>query len=278
MILSKQMFLLLRLFGQYWQFVFKVLWATDKSQTGHNCGSPHTVWQGCCRLTPPTKVPLKHVTWVGNNDNTEQFFCPQTLEIYNHEAASPALAYRPVGRGGPHFWWNIFNATHTQNSLPATSVQNQKSINSITFSFQNELNYWWCEGHLRLSGGHCWEREEQPNYSLLTLTLLTWTIWWAPTNASKWQLGFNSAFKGLTICHWNWVPCVLYNGHPLLCMLLAVNFTWYVIFSTSHCMSTEVIFQCQWGLTLSAILKFNVHLLITFFGGVQTSKSTDTLK
>jgi hypothetical protein len=31
----------------------------------------------------------------------------------------------------------------------------------------------------------------------LTLTLLTWRIWRASTNASKWQMGFNSAFKGL---------------------------------------------------------------------------------
>jgi hypothetical protein len=32
---------------------------------------------------------------------------------------------------------------------------------------------------------------------LLTPILLTWTIWRAPTNASKWRMGFNSAFKGL---------------------------------------------------------------------------------
>ena len=31
----------------------------------------------------------------------------------------------------------------------------------------------------------------------LTLILLTWRIWWAPINASKWQMGFNSMFKGL---------------------------------------------------------------------------------
>ena len=31
----------------------------------------------------------------------------------------------------------------------------------------------------------------------LTLILLTWRIWWAPNNASSWQMGFNSAFKGL---------------------------------------------------------------------------------
>ena len=35
----------------------------------------------------------------------------------------------------------------------------------------------------------------------LTLTLLTWTIWRAPTNARKWRMGFNSAFKGLIIWH-----------------------------------------------------------------------------
>jgi len=32
----------------------------------------------------------------------------------------------------------------------------------------------------------------------LTLILLTWEIWWAPNNASKWQMRFNSAFKALT--------------------------------------------------------------------------------
>jgi len=25
----------------------------------------------------------------------------------------------------------------------------------------------------------------------LTLNLLTWRIWWAPNNASRWQMGFN---------------------------------------------------------------------------------------
>ena len=34
----------------------------------------------------------------------------------------------------------------------------------------------------------------------LTLTLLKWKIWWAPNNISRWQMGFNSAFK------WLWSP------------------------------------------------------------------------
>jgi hypothetical protein len=32
---------------------------------------------------------------------------------------------------------------------------------------------------------------------LLTLILLTWRIWWAPNNTSKWQMRFNSACKGI---------------------------------------------------------------------------------
>ena len=37
------------------------------------------------------------------------------------------------------------------------------------------------------------------NIPLLTLILLTWRIGWVPNNASKWQMGFNLAFKGLKI-------------------------------------------------------------------------------
>ena len=33
--------------------------------------------------------------------------------------------------------------------------------------------------------------------SSLTIILLTWRKWWAPNNASRWQMGFNSAFEGL---------------------------------------------------------------------------------
>ena len=33
--------------------------------------------------------------------------------------------------------------------------------------------------------------------TLLTLILLTWRIGWATNNASRWQMGFNLAFKGL---------------------------------------------------------------------------------
>jgi hypothetical protein len=35
--------------------------------------------------------------------------------------------------------------------------------------------------------------------SSLTFILLTSTKWWTPASASKWQIGFNSAFKGLRV-------------------------------------------------------------------------------
>ena len=41
------------------------------------------------------------------------------------------------------------------------------------------------------------------NLTTLTLILLTWTRWRAPTNASKWRMAFNSAFKRL-MCRLSW--------------------------------------------------------------------------
>ena len=43
-----------------------------------------------------------------------------------------------------------------------------------------------------------------PETVALILILLTWRICWAPNNASRWQMGFNSAFRGLrrrVCCH-----------------------------------------------------------------------------
>ena len=47
---------------------------------------------------------------------------------------------------------------------------------------------------------------------LLTLILLTWRKWWAPNNASKQQMGFNSGFKGLI----HLVVCLTTGPKPLL--------------------------------------------------------------
>ena len=39
--------------------------------------------------------------------------------------------------------------------------------------------------------------ETYMSFTVLTLYLLMWGIWWAPNNARKGQIGFNLAFKGL---------------------------------------------------------------------------------
>jgi hypothetical protein len=45
-----------------------------------------------------------------------------------------------------------------------------------------------------------WTLTLEDKYNIeLTLILLTWTKWWAPTSASKWRMGFNSAFNIVTL-------------------------------------------------------------------------------
>ena len=46
--------------------------------------------------------------------------------------------------------------------------------------------------------------------TFLTLILLTWRIWWVPNNASKRQMEFNSAFRGLTKILYLNLGCVIY--------------------------------------------------------------------
>jgi hypothetical protein len=40
-------------------------------------------------------------------------------------------------------------------------------------------------------------RQMALHYVGLSLNPLTWKIWWAPNNDSRWKMGFNSALKGL---------------------------------------------------------------------------------
>jgi hypothetical protein len=64
----------------------------------------------------------------------------------------------------------------------------------------------------------------------LTLILLTWNIGWAPNNASKWQIKFNSAFKGLNlICH---LLALLGAHHIFHVNKIRVNYLRQEIFET----------------------------------------------
>ena len=49
-------------------------------------------------------------------------------------------------------------------------------------------------------------------HTCLTLNLLTTTIFAPPSNASKWQMGFNSAFKGLISESTIWILMKIDDG------------------------------------------------------------------
>jgi hypothetical protein len=53
---------------------------------------------------------------------------------------------------------------------------------------------WWAS-----ASASKWRMGFNSAFKGLTLILLTSTKWWAPASASKWRMGFNSAFKGLTL-------------------------------------------------------------------------------
>jgi hypothetical protein len=55
------------------------------------------------------------------------------------------------------------------------------------------------------------------NILRLTLILLTWRIWWAPNNASKWQMRFNLAVKGLI------------SQKTIFCAVVTVSHRWHYL-------------------------------------------------
>ena len=65
--------------------------------------------------------------------------------------------------------------------------------------------------------------------SVLTLILLMWNIGWAPNNVCKWQMGFNSAFKGL-------IHIVHANSKYLLIYLVFVLYI-YIYIKYKMCMN-----------------------------------------
>ena len=78
------------------------------------------------------------------------------------------------------------------------SLREKPGLSQFHFVHQN-ISYKLCWKRTRPSLWETWFMET-PYLSLrtiLTLILLTWRLWWAPNNASKWQMGFNSAFKKL---------------------------------------------------------------------------------
>jgi len=70
--------------------------------------------------------------------------------------------------------WTVWRSTCSSNYLKLQAIQSKR---------------------LRVIGNHTRRTPTSYLHNILTLILLTWRIWWAPNNASRWQMGFNSAFN-----------------------------------------------------------------------------------
>ena len=96
----------------------------------------------------------------------------------------------------------------------------------------------------KLKPGQCSQLYSAIDINVLTLILLTWRIWWVPNNASKWQMEFNPAFKGLIAINFyrdqelfKNLNYILWNSFTLLLLLLTSRINlWPVNFLyKSHC-------------------------------------------
>jgi len=72
---------------------------------------------------------------------------------------------------------------------PGKRIKKHQTLHRVSASESKQVSLliWQCKKTLIFPG----------KSRILTLILLTWRIWWAPNNASKWQMGFNSPFKVL---------------------------------------------------------------------------------
>jgi hypothetical protein len=70
----------------------------------------------------------------------------------------------------------------------------------------------------------------------LTLNLLTSTIDAPPSNASKWQMGFNSSFKGIIVCIMYFIVMFMYS----YCYVYLFFIVMYVLF----CVFCSIVLFC----------------------------------
>jgi hypothetical protein len=93
----------------------------------------------------------------------------------------------------------------------------------------------------------------------LTLILLTWTKWRAPINASKWRMGFNSAFKGLRVVCLGLSSTVTSSSNK--CENITGSFSSSIYLPSSNCCihdanTSAIYIKCY------LLLKSNKHLLL----------------
>jgi len=114
----------------------------------------------------------------------------------------------------------------------------------------------------------------------LTLILLRWRIWWAPNNASRWQMGFNSAFKGLMHSNvnrthettWKLVHAVTLENCLPKRQAVAPAVVPAVLLVSVHCIDAKPVITPKimpWH--LSEIIIYNLRNLSTLQGTTEVS-------
>jgi len=89
----------------------------------------------------------------------------------------------------------VVSLTH-RPFLPTGNTPGTMSMkNSNTTAGIEPATFWFVSQHLNHCDVLLYVTKSYICY--LTLILLTWRIWWAPNNASRWQVVFNLAFKEL---------------------------------------------------------------------------------
>jgi len=121
----------------------------------------------------------------------------------------------------------------------------------------------------------------------LTLILLTWRIWWSTNNASKWQMGFNSAFKGLkwkkftfflhSVCRCSvWLPertaITSINRAKDLFFVIAKQHFWEIRITVySFLRQVHIHFQCVFSTQRDLVLPPSISNLFSFPSGHSVS-------
>jgi len=103
------------------------------------------------------------------------------------------------------YWKRCTKAKHKKQSLNFTQG-NAVLLLSARLMVQPSVTCSHCISAKRQKLLACDKAPQSKWINPLTLYLLMWRIWWAPNNASKGQMGFNLAFRGLnaelnSICH-----------------------------------------------------------------------------
>ena len=111
--------------------------------------------------------------------------------------------------------------------LPLTLCSN--SLNH--FFLAHKLYTWWLQN---VPGISLFLRNTKV-YNNLNLNPLTWKIWWAPNNASRWKMGFNSAFKWLS----------------------------HISFKTAHLCNYEICRKHSWKPFCESLFSSSVAFLVT---------------